>query len=160
AVASSERVATQIARRHAVASPRTVWRGALRFADRVVGGWLGGMPRATEAAAMPSSMAAARISPAGLTVPRPWYELEAEAQDELLWPGSRETAAQPAPLVRQTISTAAERGQSIARTTLTAPATPSTPTTPTTATSIERPVGPVAEQVRRTGETAPEARSA
>src|SRR5262249_13873345 len=115
---ASERAATRIARR--VASPiRTVSARVLGFADRLVGGWLGGFSY------VPAGRGAQRAG-GSFVMPRPWYDVDGPAMvgrgaapqwlDEAETPTFAETTvAQVAPLV-------AERGAAITRTQVEAPA--------------------------------------
>ena len=124
--AASERTATQLARR-IMAPVRSVGVRALRFADRVAGGWLGATASVGGGA---EERPAARVvrSPAGMVMPRPWYELEQEPAIAL--PVRRsvveepiETAvAQPAAAEeRAPEPTVAQRGAAIPRTQIEAP---------------------------------------
>src|SRR5581483_6772629 len=131
---ASERTATQLARR-IMAPVRAIGARATRFADRVVGGWLGTAERSTVASA---ERPVARVVPqAGMLMPRPWSELDEEPAiaAPIRRSAAPEAAAAAAPIAREAVApaiqtaaaerapepTLAERGASITRTQLEAP---------------------------------------
>ena len=116
-VALAERAATQLARRHQLATPgRSVWRNALAFTDRLLGQYFG---RDERGGLAPATLGAAhRIAPATLTLPRPWYDLD--EQPAFSWPlQDASLEASVAATVRRAESPAAERGAAIEKTALT-----------------------------------------